>query len=294
MTYARDNLVSQQTSLDLAQNLLDVNRTRVKIGVMTPLDISQATSEVASRRDSVLQARQALSEQENALKLLITDDFASMVGQRLVPIDRPAEDLSAKPPFASMAAALQNRPDYRQAIEILEQSKIQLVFSKNQVLPQLNVNASYGFGAALGSNLENSFSRVESASYPAVVCGGERAVLFGNHQARGQRDVAQLAKGAAPAGVEKPEQNILVQVNNAANRVLTNQQRVTVSRTATAYATGRPQGGAKKTGRRLHHHLHRAPDATRRCPGADQRAKGGRGFARVRGGALPRGGDDAG
>ncbi|MGB8355011.1 MAG: TolC family protein [Chthoniobacteraceae bacterium] len=247
LIYAQDNLVSQQTSLDLAQNLLDDNKMRVKIGVMTPLDISQATSEVASRRDAVLQARQSLSEQENALKTLITDDFASMVGQRLVPIDRPVEDLSAKPPFASMGAALKNRPDYREAIKVAEQSKIQLVFSKNQILPQLNLNASYGFGG-LGSNLENSFNRVASASYPQWYVGVNVQFPFGNHEARGQRDVAQLQKAQRLLELKKLEQTILVQVNNAANRVKTNQERITVSRTATAYARDALKAEQKKLG----------------------------------------------
>ena len=245
LIYARDNLVSQQTSLDLAQNLLDDNKIRVRIGVMTPLDISQATSEVATRREGVLQARQSLSEQENTLKQLISDDFASMIGQKLVPIDRPAEDLTAKPPLSSMAAALKNRPDYRQAIEFAEQSKIQLVFSKNQVLPQLNVNASYGYGG-LGTDLQNSLSRVTSTSYPQWYVGVNVQYPIGNHQAVGQREAAQLQKAQRLLELKKLEQNILVQVNNAANRVMTNQERVTVSRTATAYAKDALKAEQKK------------------------------------------------
>jgi len=245
LIYARDNLTSQQTSLDLAQNLLDDNKTRVRIGVMTPLDISQATSEVATRRDAVLQARQSLSEQENALKTLITDDFAAMVGQNLVPVDRPAEDLSARPPLSSMAAALKNRPDYRQAIEVAEQSRIQLVFSRNQVLPQLNLNASYGYGG-LGTTLGESLSSVTSASYPQWYVGVSVQYPFGNHQAIGQRDAAQLQKAQRLLELKKLEQSILVQVNNAANRVMTNQQRVGVSRTATAYAKDALKAEQKK------------------------------------------------
>jgi len=245
LIYARDNLVSQQTSLDLAQNLLDDNKVRVRIGVMTPLDISQATSEVATRRDGVLQARQSLREQENTLKALISDDFAAMVGQSLVPVDRPAEDLTAKPPLSSMAAALKNRADYRQAIEIAEQSKIQLVFSKNQVLPQLNLNASYGYGG-LGTNLGNSISRVTGGDYPQWYVGVTVQYPLGNHQAVGQRNAAQLQKAQRLLELKKLEQNILVQVNNAANRVMTNQERVGVSRTATAYAKDALKAEQKK------------------------------------------------
>jgi len=235
LIYAQDNLTSQEKSLSLAQELLDDNKIRVRVGTMTALDISQTTSEVASRRDDVLQARQVVIEQENALKRLISDDFADMIGQNIVPLDRPGEDLTGKPPLADMAVALQNRADYRQAIAQAEQSKLQLVFSQNQTLPQLNLIASYGY-SGLGTNLGNSFNRVTSTDYPQWYVGLSVQVPFGNRQAIGQRDAAQLQKTETLLQLKKLEQDILVQVNNAANRVQTDQERVDVSRTATEYA----------------------------------------------------------
>jgi len=235
MIYALDSLTTQETSLTLAQKLLDDNRIRVRIGTMTPLDISQSTAEVASRQDAVLQARQTVREQENALKRLISDDFASMVGQKIVPTDRPAEDLTSRPPLTDMAAALANRPDYREAIEQAEQRKIQLVFSQNQVLPQLNLNASYGYGG-IGTNLNNSISNLTTADFPQWYVGLSVQMPFGNREAIGQRDTARLQKAETLLELKKLEQDILVQVNNAANRVKTNQERVGISRTATEYA----------------------------------------------------------
>jgi outer membrane protein TolC len=202
---------------------------------MTPLDISQATSDAATRRDAVLQARQLEREQENAMKRLISDDFAGMIGQKLVPADRPVEDLTDKPLLADMASALKNRPDYREAIEQAEQKKIQLVFSQNQILPQLNLNASYGY-SGLGTNLGNSIDKVTSTDFPQWYVGMSVQVPFGDRAALGQRDAARWQKTQALLQLKKLEQDILVQVNNAANRVKTNQERVIVSRTATEYA----------------------------------------------------------
>lgn len=235
MLYARDNLKAQETSLDLAQHLLEDNQLRVKIGTMTPLDISQATAAAASRRDSVLQARQTLSEEENALKRLISDDFAAMAGKKIVPMDKPSEDLTSKPALRDMAAALENRPDYREAIEQAEQKKIQLVFSQNQILPQLNLNASYGYGG-LGTNFGDSIVRLTRANAPQWFVGMSMQVPIGDRTAVGQRNTARLQKAEALLQLKKLEQDILVQVNNASNRVKTNQERVGVSRTASEYA----------------------------------------------------------
>jgi outer membrane protein TolC len=247
LIYAQDSLASEETSLDLAQKLLDDNKIRVRIGTMTPLDISQAAADAATRRDAVLQVRQTLSEQENALKRLISDDFAGMVGQKIIPVDRPVEDLTSKPLLADMTAALENRPDYREAIEQAEQKKIQLVFNQNQILPQLNLNASYGYGG-LGTNLGTSFNNVTSADYPQWYVGMSVQVPFGDRQAIGQRDVARLQKAETLLQLKKLEQDILVQVNNAANRVKTNQERVSVSRTATESAKDALEAEQEKLG----------------------------------------------
>ena len=235
LMYARDSLATQEKSLSLAQELLDDNKIRFKIGTMTPLDVSQASAEVATRRSAVLQARQALTEQENTLKRLITDDFVSMADQRIIPLDQPAVDLQGKPALEDMQAALRNRPDYREAIERAEQSKIQLVYNQNQVLPQLNLNASYGFGG-LGTNLTQSFNTVTSTDYPQWYVGFSVQVPIGNRAAEGQRDAAKLQKLQALLQIKKLEQDILVQVNNASTQVKTNQERVGVSSTATAYS----------------------------------------------------------
>jgi outer membrane protein TolC len=235
MLYARDNLASLEASVALARQFLDDNQARARIGTMTPLDISQAASDAASRQDAVLQARQTLSEQENALKRLISDDFAGMVAQEIVLLDKPAENLNSQPPLREMATALENRPDYREAIARAEQSKIQLVFSQNQVLPQLNLNASYGFGG-LGTTFGNSFSRVTSTGYPQWFVGMSMQFPIGDRTAVGQLNAARLQKAQTLLQLKKLEQDILLQVNNAANRVKTNQDRVGVSRTAAKFA----------------------------------------------------------
>jgi outer membrane protein TolC len=247
LLYQQNNLASQEKSLSLAQQLLDDNKVRLRIGTMTPLDVSQANAEVASRRDSVLQARQSLLEQENVLKRLISDDFAAMVGQHIVPAEAPPVDLKSKPPLADMTAALQNRPDYREALDQAKQRDIQLVFDQNQVLPQLNLNASYGY-AGIGTNLMSSLNTVTSTQYPQWYVGFSVQVPWQNRNAKGQLENAKLQKLQAILQIKKLEQDILVQVNNASTRLGTNQQRVSVARTALAYSRDALDAEQRKLG----------------------------------------------
>ena len=56
LVYARENLKTQQQSLDLARRSLADNEKRVQIGTMAPIDIVEARSEVARNDEAVIVA----------------------------------------------------------------------------------------------------------------------------------------------------------------------------------------------------------------------------------------------
>ena len=77
LVYASQTLAVQQQALDLAEALVRDNEARVEIGTLAPIDIVQAQSEAAARRQTLAAAEQALATAELALKQLIvsgTDD----------------------------------------------------------------------------------------------------------------------------------------------------------------------------------------------------------------------------
>jgi outer membrane protein TolC len=60
-----------QQSLDLASKLVQDNQTRVEIGTMAPIDVVQAQSEQATRRQALVTAQSTRRTAELALKRLI-------------------------------------------------------------------------------------------------------------------------------------------------------------------------------------------------------------------------------
>ena len=60
-------------SLDLAENLVRDNQTRVQVGTMAPIDVVQAQSESATRRQNLVAAVSTQRQAELALKRLIVD-----------------------------------------------------------------------------------------------------------------------------------------------------------------------------------------------------------------------------
>ena len=58
LVYATQNLAVQQQALDLAEELIRDNEARVEIGTLAPIDVVQARSEAAARRQSLAAAAQ--------------------------------------------------------------------------------------------------------------------------------------------------------------------------------------------------------------------------------------------
>ena len=77
LVYATQTLAVQRQALELAETLISDNEARVEIGTMAPIDVVQARSEAAARRQTLAQAEQNLATAELVLKQLIvggTDD----------------------------------------------------------------------------------------------------------------------------------------------------------------------------------------------------------------------------
>lgn len=68
------NLRSAIRSKELAEQLLEENRKRFKVGSMSEYDVTSAESRAATREEGILIAQRLVREAENALKQLITGD----------------------------------------------------------------------------------------------------------------------------------------------------------------------------------------------------------------------------
>jgi outer membrane protein TolC len=132
-------------SLTLAEKLVEDNRARVEIGTMAPLDVVQAEAEVATRRQAVAQAEATWRTSELALKRLIvngTDD--PLWRSSINPVDRPVFAPEPLDVEGAVRKALDTRTDLEQARRQIDANDFAMRFMRNQTLPALDLNASYG------------------------------------------------------------------------------------------------------------------------------------------------------
>jgi outer membrane protein TolC len=145
LVYATQAVEVARQSLSLAEKLIEDNKARVEVGTMAPIDVVQAESEAATRRQALVQAEATLRTAELSLKRLIvsgTDD--PLWRARIIPVDRPTFQPAPVDLEAAVRAALEKRTDIIQAQKTLEANDVTLRYLRDQTMPALDLVAQYG------------------------------------------------------------------------------------------------------------------------------------------------------
>lgn len=221
---AHENLIVAERSRALAQQTLNDNIKRAEIGVMSPLNITTARAEVASREENVIFAQRQVKNNENFLKQLVTNDLEPMLAIQ-VEIEPPPSPAFRADVRAGIAEALERRPDYRQARLDLEQRHISLAFQKNAALPRLDLVGSLrllGFDNDAGTSLD----RVGRRDQTQWSAGAIFSVPIPNREGRGAENAARLSAAQALVSLQALEQQIVVDVDNASGQIIAARQRI--------------------------------------------------------------------
>jgi outer membrane protein TolC len=142
-------------SLELAQDQLKSNRTKVEVGTLAPIDIIEAEAEVASNEEAVINAEARIKSVEDRLRYLILNpsqpDFWTM---RIEPTDAPAMTPIAIDVDAAIANALAQRTDIARLKKQLDNIDVGIKFAQNQKMPGLDLTANYNVIGVAGTQFE--------------------------------------------------------------------------------------------------------------------------------------------
>ncbi len=236
LVYAIEDHKAKLEDLNRAKQLLEENRKRVQVGVMSPLDVTQAEAGVAEREEAVIIAERAIKDNENALKRLITTDVRSLQGEVLVPVDYPLVEMVEADLVRSTRTALEQRPDFIAAKHELERRNILVQYTRNQLWPELDLQASYSMNGLTYTGFDTLTARQLGNDTPAWGVGIAIRFPLGNRQARANYNIARLDREQALLTLKQLEQDIVVQVDNAVGRLQTNLKRVEATRAASRLA----------------------------------------------------------
>ncbi len=127
-------------SMNRARKLLKQNELRVKVGVSAPIDILEAKAEVASYESQMIQAEKDVQSAENNLKKILNLTLEKF---KVLPVDVPVKTNIPVDFNGFLLEALNNRPDIKRAKLDMANNKIRVKYARNQMLPDLQLTASY-------------------------------------------------------------------------------------------------------------------------------------------------------
>jgi outer membrane protein TolC len=264
LVFAIRDLEVARRSLELAQDLLRNNRIQVEVGTMAPIDVLEAQAEVAAREETVILAEESIRVTEDILKRLINDPGSpDFWGSTYAPVDQPSIAEIEIDLDEAVRIALSRRPVLEQSRVELETRNYNVRFSKNQLMPQLDVVGSLAFNGIGGTQLvREDFAGQPSLIIPGgygdaidQVFGGDFrdwsiglnvSYPLGNSQAEARHAQAQVAARQQQALIASNELIIAQEVRQAARAVETNRKRIDATRVARELSQRRLEAEQKK------------------------------------------------
>lgn len=226
--YAR--LRSARRSRELAYNLFIENQRRHEVGSMSEYDVLTARARAATREEDILIAEGYVREVENRLRRLISDNTATTLLHEdfeLVPPPEPVEvEVDVE---RDIELAFQLRPDFQQALLSLQRNELNQRFYRNQLLPAVDLVGSYGYNG-IGESFGESRSQITGRSFPNHSIGISVSIPITSSAERARYRSARLARERAEVLLHQLEQDIVVQVANAADEIRIAWERVLATR----------------------------------------------------------------
>lgn len=236
--FAKKNLEVALKSRELAEQLLQDNMQRAEVGVMSPLDVTSARAEVALREEDVILAQRAIRDFENLLKQFVTDEVLGLLDQRVEIDAAPRLQPWVKDVREAVSKAFQIRPDYQKRLLQLEQQNIRVAYAKNQALPRLDLVGSFGLNG-LDGTFGDSMQRIMEDKNTEWRAGIVFSIPIPNREGRGRLAVAQLRKAQALIDLQRLEQDVVVDVDNAMGAIQAARQRIEATKVSRLLAQER-------------------------------------------------------
>jgi outer membrane protein TolC len=263
---ARANVDARRSTLALAQELTRVNKAKVDVGSLPPLDLLAAQAEVAANQEQLIIAETAVKQAEDRLRLLIFDPTErENWSTPIEPIDTPPLSTPAVDVEAAVTRALAERADLLRAHKDIDNADTAVRFANNQRLPDVRVNASYqasglggtqvlragGFpGTIVGPGAVTDFGSVVNQlfahDYPTWSAGVSISYPIGQSSDQANYARTRLERAQSTERLKSAEGKAIQQVRDAAWKIDMNAKRIDTTRAARELAEQRLDAERKR------------------------------------------------
>jgi HAE1 family hydrophobic/amphiphilic exporter-1 len=172
LVFALRNLQVQIDAVRQARTQLESNQRLVAKGVLAPIDIVAASSQITTFEQSVYSAQEDVTRAENTLKTLILAERRAPLWQRAItPVSPVSLDAPKVGVEIATSEALKNRPEIT-ALEVnAELNRIDQRFYRDQSKPQIDLVGTYTSQGLAGSPTARSIQNGQTV-VPQNLQGG--------------------------------------------------------------------------------------------------------------------------
>ena len=165
LVFSLRNLQVQIDAVKQARTQVESNLRLVREGVIAPIDIVAANTQVTTFEQNVYTAQEAVTRAENTLKTLILPDRSAPLWSKPI---TPVTPVTLEPPRVPLeqatAAALRSRPELAQLQTSAEINQIDARYYRELTRPQLDLVGTYTSAGLAGVQVTPSGSSTTSAN----------------------------------------------------------------------------------------------------------------------------------
>ena len=270
------DLEAREKSLKLAEDLLREFKIKIEAGTLAPVEIYQAEAEVAERKQDLIVARDLRRDTEDDLKSALNfyekEQYWDLT---IIPADAPRPTVMKEELMESMKEAFEYRPDYNQAKMEIEARNIMVKYTKNQVLPRVDIFGTIGtmglggrsssetadFMGGGGGFFQNLFAEkpdlwsrhwddvadsMASGDFYNYLIGLKIEFPLGNRFAKSQYSKAKLEAARAVTLLRDLENTVINEVREAIRQVETDTERVEAAKASLRFSQEKLKAEEKK------------------------------------------------
>lgn len=233
---ARRLLEVRQDQYELAKTQLAQAERRVRAQVAAEVEIVRAQSGVAERLEGIIQADNAVRNQQRELKRIMNEVGLEIDSRILLELSTQPDPVEYAIDAAAFAdAAVANRMEMLELELRLAQDYSTIDFQRNQALPLFTVDYSYTING-LGTTLGRSVETLKDNNFEDWSVGANLEVPLGNEAAESRVHQAILRRLQRLSSREARELAIRQEVYNATDGIDTAWQRILAARQSAVLA----------------------------------------------------------
>ncbi|HUV09259.1 MAG TPA: TolC family protein [Spirochaetia bacterium] len=214
-----------EESLKIAQQQLSDTEEMIRVGKMAEAELAAAQAEVALQQQGRINAKSSLESTRLQLLRLLNPPVGNLWGRDLSLIHQPTlPEVKLDDVQSHVAVALRMRPDINQAKLGIQQGDLEIVRTKNGLLPKMDLFIMLGktgyadsFGGSVSDITEDSYDVLGGLSFQYPI--RNRDAEARNRRALLLRDQAEKALNNLSQLVELDVRNAYIEVNRAKEQI---------------------------------------------------------------------------